>query len=430
MLRRTSRLLAVAAVAGGACASSDVPFGHQLRDSFFYAPNYTQWNHGAYGGTPRPVIDAQYTYVAQMEADTEAWMNGPNGYRGCILAARAALAAKINANESDLVLVDNATEGLNDVIRNMEPPLGSGDWILDLSTAYGPFTGLYQWMEDRYGVQTLTVPIVFPVTGPESFLDPLRAALQANASTLNIRVAVISHISAYPSLVLPVAELVQLLHSYGIYVIVDGAHVPGNIPLDLSTLGDPDVWFGNLHKWYYAPKSVAMLVVRGDRQLPNVPAPSCIDNPETEAFPDRFIWTGTRDRTCFCAIADAIAFRESLGDDEAVMNYTRSLAAAGGTFLVGNWSTQLLHPLSMASSMVSIQVPTTNNTACQIVAGQLKAQHGFNMPASASLDAAHGGIACYWRLSAQVYQDMSDWERLGGLTEQLLRALGAWTGKA
>ena len=113
------------------------------------------------------------------------------------------------------------------MLRNMQPPLGPDDWILDLSTAYGPFTGLYQWMQSRYGVQTLTVPIVFPVTGPESFIEPLRVVLAANSSTLNIRVAVISHISAYPSVVLPVAELVQLLHSYGIYVIVDGAHVPG-----------------------------------------------------------------------------------------------------------------------------------------------------------------------------------------------------------
>jgi selenocysteine lyase/cysteine desulfurase len=440
-MARTGLLLSLAAVAGSASISSSSPssisapststttsstssspFGHALRADFFFASNYTQFNHGAYGGTPRPVVAAQYTYVARMEADTESWMNGANGYRACILAARQAIAGMINvSNYNDTVLVDNASEGINSVIRNMEPPLGPDEVILDLSTVYAPFAGLFTWMGSRNGVSVITAPITFPVTGAESFLAPVRALLQANASSLNIRVALISHITAYPSTVAPVRELVELLHSYSIPVIVDGAHALGNIQIDVGGMGDPEYYFANAHKWLFAPKSAAILYVRRDRQLPHVPAPAVVDNPETQDFPDRYIWTGTRDRSAYCAIMDALAYRQTLGGEAAVMAYTQGLAQQAGVFLAANWSTQLLHPLNASTSMISIQVPTDNNTACGMAAGQLKATYGYNMPASASV----GDIACYWRLSAQVYHEMSDFQNLAVYTVQLLKNLGA-----
>ena len=137
----------------------------------------------AYGGTPRPVLAAQHAYGARMEADIDPWMNSPSGYRACIVAARQAIAALTNATTADgdgaedIVLVDNATEGVNDVLRNLEPPLGADQWIFDLSTAYAPFAGLYQWLGARVGVRVLTADIVFPVTGAESFLAPVRATV-------------------------------------------------------------------------------------------------------------------------------------------------------------------------------------------------------------------------------------------------------------
>lgn len=151
----------------------------------------------------------------------------------------------------------------------------------------------------------LTVPISWPVTGPESFTAPVASFLAANASLFNIRVAVVSHISAYPSAILPVKELVALLHAHGIPVAVDGAHALGNIPFSVAEMGDPEYYFANAHKWYFAPKSSCAMYVRHDRQLPHVPAPAVVDNVETQAFADRFIWTGTRDRTAYCAIQAA-----------------------------------------------------------------------------------------------------------------------------
>ncbi|CAF4419824.1 unnamed protein product, partial [Adineta steineri] len=167
------------------------------------------------------------------------WMNCATGYRKCIISAKQRLAEMMNIkNTSDTVLVDNASEGINAIIRNLDPPLGSSDYILDLSTAYGPFKGLYQWLGSRYGVKTLEVPIQWPVTGPESFIRPITAALEANASSINIRVAIFSHVSAYPAVILPVKQLVELFHRYNIPVIVDGAHALGNIEINIEDMSN------------------------------------------------------------------------------------------------------------------------------------------------------------------------------------------------
>jgi selenocysteine lyase/cysteine desulfurase len=412
MLSSSLALLAgAAAAAATATEAAAATFGHALRPLFFFNDNFTQLNHGAYGGTPRAVVDAQYAFVAEMEADLEPWMNSAGGYRRCILAAREQLAAMVNApSVNDTVLVDNASEAINDVLRNFEPPLTADEYIVELSTAYGPFTGLYEWLGIRQGVQLLTVPIAWPVTGPESFLAPVAAMLAANASSLNLRVAVISQISAYPAVLLPVKELVELFHRYNVPVVVDGAHALGNINVDLAEMGDPDYALWNLHKWYFAPKSAALLYVRRDHQLLHVPAPSVVDNTMTDAFPDRFVWTGTRDRTPYCAILNASDFRASIGGEQAIQQYNRGLALYAKRTLEKLWQVPEMAPESMiAGAMALVKIPTDNATVCGIVAGRLRGD--FNLGVSGW--AAVPGFPCSFRISAQVYLETSDIDRLG-----------------
>lgn len=409
------------------------PFGHGLRPYFFFPANVTQLNHGAYGGTTRSVVAAQYDYVAAMEADLDNFMNDASGYRACIADAKGYLAAMIGANVNDTVLVDNASEAVNDILRNLEPPLSADEWIIDLSTAYVPFTGLYGWLQERQGVQTLTVPITWPVTGPESFLEPVRAVLAANATSLNVRVAVISQISAYPAVTLPVAELVALFRAHGIPVVVDGAHALGNIDVNVAAMGDPDYAFWNLHKWMYAPKSSALLYVRRDRQLPHVPAPSVVDNVETQAFPDRFVWTGTRDRTAFCAIRPAIAFRDSIGGEAAIQAYNHGLALYAASHLGALWGVAPMAPTSMISSLCNVQIPTANATACAYLRSTLISEYGMSVSGWTDVPGWGATHPCFFRISGQVYLETADVDRLGALTVQILKGFegGAhYTGPA
>ncbi|CAF1304248.1 unnamed protein product [Adineta steineri] len=417
-------LLISTLVSSSSSIKDPIPFGNDRLNDFFFVKNGTifhQFNHGAYGGTAKIVVESQYKYVEQMESSIREWMNGATGYRKCIISAKQRLAEMMNIkNTSDTVLVDNASEGINAIIRNLDPPLGSSDYILDLSTAYGPFKGLYQWLGSRYGVKTLEVPIQWPVTGPESFIQPITAALEANASSINIRVAIFSHVSAYPAVILPVKQLVELFHRYNIPVIVDGAHALGNIEINIEDMSNVDYYFTNTHKWLYSSKSSAILYVRHDHQHLYVPAPAIVDSAMTDDFESRFIWTGTRDRTPYCAILSALDYRQSLGGEKRIMNYNQDLAQYGGQYLSRLWETKILSPENMQSGMTNVQVPTTNFTICQMLVNELYNTYDTMVSGASNIAPELGDIPCYLRLSAQIYQEKNDWHVLGALVMKLL----------
>jgi selenocysteine lyase/cysteine desulfurase len=183
-------------------------------------------------------------------------------------------------------------------------------------------------------------------------------------------------------------------------------------------MGDPEYYLTNLHKWYFAPKSSAVLYVRRDRQLPHVPVPSVVDNAETNVtFTDRFVWAGTRDRSAFCAVQEAITFRESLGGETAIMDYTYQLADFAGKYLMNLWQVEPLAPNSMHSSMVTVRIPTMDASICAAVRSTL-----FNMGYSVSGWAPLPSVAqCYFRLSAQVYLDQTDFMTIGQLTLDIIK---------
>ena len=246
--------------------------------------------------------------------------------------------------------------------------------------------------------------------------------LAANASSLNLRVAVISSISAYPAVSLPVKALVELFHSYGVPVIVDGAHSLGNVAVDLQQWGNPDFAFWNAHKWYFAPKSSALLYVRRDHQLLHVPAPSVVDNTMTQPFIDRFLWTGTRDRTAYCAILNATQFRAALGGEAAIMAYTQGLALYAKRTLEKLWNVPEMVPESMiAGSMALVKIPTQNATVCGIVSGTLRSVYNLSTSGWTSV----GDFVCSFRISAQVYLEESDIDLLGKLVLQIIGNLEA-----
>jgi selenocysteine lyase/cysteine desulfurase len=354
-------------------------------------------------------------------------MTGAMGYRQCITLAKQRLAALMNIkNTSDTVLVDNASEAINAIIRNLDPPLMSTDTILDLSIAYAPFKGLYQWLSSRYGVHVLEIPIQWPITGPESFVQPIVAALTNNASTLNIRIAILSHVSAYPAVILPIQQLITLFHRYRVPVIIDGAHALGNIPIDIDDMSNVDYYFTNTHKWLFSSKSSALLYVRHDHQHLYVPAPAVVDSPMIDSFESRFIWTGTRDRTAYCAILSALDYRQFLGGEQRIIDHNHQMARYGGRYLSRLWNTRILSPEYMQSAMINVQVPTKNFTVCQTMVGELYNRYNTMVSGASNIAPPFGDIPCYLRLSAQIYQERDDWHELGRLVVQLLLEFDAY----
>lgn len=246
----------------------------------------------------------------------------------------------LNCSPDDLVLVDNASNAINVLLArlglsadplNSTYPVGGapGGVLLALSVAYGPFVGFYDWLAATRNVEVVYANLTFPATDDElvQAIEETLAARKAAGLTMP-QVSVIDQVASVPALVLPVAKMTDALHSYGIPVVVDGAHALGNVPCDLSgddgSLGKVDAWFGNAHKWLMAPKSAAVLYVRRDRHddAGTWPEPTVVDS-YGDDFSTRFVWDGTRDRSPFLSISDSIDWRESLGGEDAIMARVR-----------------------------------------------------------------------------------------------------------
>jgi isopenicillin-N epimerase len=161
-----------------------------------------------------------------------------------------------------------------------------------------------------------------------------------------------------------------------------------------------------------------VLYVRRDRQLPRVPAPAVVDSPETQAFADRFVWTGTRDRTPYCAIQAASALRAALGGEAAIMGYNAALARWAEAHLRAKWRVPAMAPPAMFSGMSVVQIPAANASQCAAVRAGLLAA-GWSMSGCNAV--GDPPIACYFRLSAQVYLEQADFVALG---DKVLALLG------
>ena len=263
----------------GCRAADGSTFGRALRARFNLADGFTNFNHGSFGAVPKDVSAAQHKYLLQCEARPDRWFR--QDYFACVDEARRKLAAYINApSVDDVVMVENASGGVNAVMRSMN--WADGGVILYLSSAYAMVKHTAEWLAatDAAGrVRNIEVQLGadFPMAGDASVLAPLKAALAEHAGT--IRLLVISHITSVPAVTLPVAEILALARAAGdIAVLVDGAHALGQVDIDLQAMGDPDFYVSNAHKWLYAPKGAAFLYVRKDRQLPHFPEPSVISS--------------------------------------------------------------------------------------------------------------------------------------------------------
>ena len=409
------------------------------------------------------MLEKQFEHIKYIEGFIITRIAG-TWYRDKLLAVRKRIAAYIGAPWEDTVLVDNASNALN-VLLNMWK-FADDEVLLDFSTAYSNFQSTYKWVHAARNVSTVTVPFTFPLKGPEVIVDSLRATLkQLKANNTRVGVAIISQVSSWPAILLPVSELVEVLREEGVPAIVDGAHALGATPVDLKALGSPAFWFGNGHKyvrsshhlhpcparlsdllnslrqrahlplplphlscasdlprpllpnrWLYTPKSSCALYVNKSFQTATWPEPTVVDS-FGDAFADRYVWSGTRDRSPFLAMSDAMDFRDNLGE-AALMAYINKLSRDGAALMVKLFGTAsrgvggLVAPAEMQATMSNVIAPTTGSAAnqsaqCGKISAQLQADYGVQIYAG-PVDA----IPCFLRVHAQIYLELSDYKRL------------------
>ncbi|HPH95511.1 MAG TPA: aminotransferase class V-fold PLP-dependent enzyme [Anaerolineaceae bacterium] len=276
-----------------------------LRDDFLLDPTVTFLNHGSFGATPRPVLDAQRRWQDEMERQPVEFLG--RRFYNLLAQSRKNLADYLGTQPNNLVYVTNATTGVNIIAHSLN--LGPGDEVLTTDHEYGACDRAWRFYAHRQGFKYTNQTVSLPVTDPLQFVDSFWQGVNSNT-----RVIYISHITSPTALIFPVDLICARARKAGIMTVVDGAHAPGQIPLSLDALG-ADFYTGNLHKWLCAPKGSAFLYARPEVQ--NLIHPLTVswgweaETPGPSPFIDYLEWTGTRDISAFLAVPDAIAYQES-----------------------------------------------------------------------------------------------------------------------
>jgi isopenicillin-N epimerase len=278
-----------------------------LRKLFLLRPDVIFLNHGSFGACPWAVLDAYQAWQLELERQPVEFLN--RRFNQLMREARESLAAFVGADPNDLVHVSNATTGLNIVARSLR--LQPGDEVLSTDHEYGALDRTWRFVCQRRGARYISQPLPLPFESAEQVVEALWAGVSAHT-----RVLFLSHITSPTALILPVLELVRRARGAGILTVIDGAHAPGQIPLDLEALG-ADFYFGDCHKWMCAPKGTAFLYA--SRRVQSLLQPLVVswgwqsEKPGPSRFVDEQEWQGTRDIAGYLSVVSAIAFQAEHG---------------------------------------------------------------------------------------------------------------------
>ena len=364
--------------------------GPRTRRHFLLERGTTFLNHGSFGTTPRRVLAAAARWRQRMEANPDRFMREilPRELR----RAAARLAAFLNVKGNDLAFVENATSGTNAVLRSLE--FRPGDEILSTTHGYNAVRQSIRFVCERTGAKSVEVGVALPVLHEESLILPIKKALNRKTKLL-----VIDHITSPTGLILPVKRIAKLARERGVPVLVDGAHAPGQIALDIESLG-VDWYTGNCHKWLFAPKGSGFLWARQRAQSGLHPLQ--ISHGYGKGLAVEFDWPGTRDFSAWLAVPEGIAFMKTLNASK-VMSHNHRLVTAWARRLSEAWGTPADGPPELHGAMTAVRLPARlqgSNPAR--LASEILARHRTVV----AITAINGAL--WARMSAQVYHASDD----------------------
>jgi isopenicillin-N epimerase len=393
-----------AVAASPVTAEGAVRYGHALRPLFNLQADAVFLNHGSFGLTPRAVLAAQAALRAEMESQPVRFL-ARQRLQPRLREVAQQLASLLGADGEDLAFVDNATTGVNAVLRSLD--LKPGDEILVTDHTYGAVRNAARYVCARSGARMVEVRLPFPTGGADAIVDAIAAALSERT-----RLAVLDLVTSVSALVMPVARLAAACRAAGARVLVDAAHAPGMLDLDVTALG-ADWVSGNVHKWLFAPKGCGFLWAR--KEVQGDLHPTVISHGFLQGFTSEFDWTGTRDPTGWLAIPAALAFYRSMGDG-ALRARNHGLAVTASALLAQRLGTETGAPEDMLGAMAVIRLPgqrPATAEAAHALNNELWERHRIEVPVMPI------GAHLWLRISAQIYNELTDYEQLAAAVGKL-----------
>src|SRR5579859_228523 len=377
-----------------------------LRKEFLLDPDVVFLNHGSFGACPRPVFERYQAWQRELELQPVEFIG--RRLHGLLAEARGALGQFLHAHPDDLAYVNNVTTALNIVARAL--PLAPGDEILTTDHEYGALDRTWTFVCEQRGLRIVTQHVPVPITSAEEVVEAIWAGV-----TPKTRVLFMSHITSPTAVILPVEALVARAKSTGIWTVVDGAHVPGQLDLDLTGL-DVDFYGGNLHKWANSPKGAGFLYAR--RELQHLIEPLVISwgwrpsEPGTSVFVDEIQRQATQDPSAYLSVPAAIAFQAE-HDWPRVRQECHELARlarVGMTELTG------IEPLLADDPRLFAQMATMPLPPCDLPALKRRLYDEYRV----EIPTTHWGAVPCLRISVQGYNTRADVEKLLAAVKQLL----------
>jgi len=387
-------------------------FGRSMLEHWLLDPEVTYLNHGTVGAPPKRVLQKQQALRDEMERQPSRFvlreLNGhqpmPWRHESRLREAIGHIAPFVGSRPEDLVFVPNVTTGLNAVLRSV--PLGPGDEVVISDLGYGAVALAAGVVTRDRGATLRTVEMPYPLRDSGDVVDTIVQAL-----TPRTKLVVVDHITAQTALVLPVAKVAAECHARGVPVLVDGAHAPGSIALDILAIG-ADWYAANLHKWAHAPRSCGILWAKPEHQ-------ATLQHPVVSwgsgrGFHAEFEHHATNDPTSYLAAPEGLALLREW-DFDAVLAYIHGLAWEAAGILTERWGTTYETPREMACAMVTVplaqEAGTTTDDAMRLRLALLVEEH-----IEVQLHAWRGRL--WTRVSAQVYNDRSDIMRLADAVQR------------
>ena len=380
-------------------------------------PDVAFLNHGSFGACPAEVLEAQCALRARMEREPVRFLS--RDLDGLLEGARSALGAFVGADPDDLAFVPNATSGVNTVLRSLL--FSEGDEVIVTDHGYNACRNALDFVAARTGVRVVVVRVPFPLQGAAQVTEAV-----LGAATERTRLALLDHVTSPTGLVFPIARIVAALEERGIDTLVDGAHAPGMVPLDLRALGAA-YYTGNAHKWLCAPKGSAFLWVRRDRQ--SRIHPLTVSHGFNAVRADRsrfrleFDWTGTIDPTPALCITAALRFMQARlpGGWPAVMERNRALALEARRRLATALGVRPPGPDDMIGALAAIPLPdvregTPFSRADDALQRALRERFSIEVPVPMWPAPPRRLV----RVSAQLYNTLEHYDRLAGALVTLL----------